>query len=136
MWCCAGWTSFGGVETTSRGVASRPYTEFDLDGVAMMLQAGAEVDGPNPVDQNMTVLHYAARNGSAEAVVFLLMMGANSSSINGDLWTPLHTAAYSGHVDVCATLVHRGGADLAARDNHGWTPIHWAAHGGHADVCR
>lgn len=136
MWCCAGWASFGHVETTIEGVAGRPYTEFDLDGVAVMLQAGADVSGPNPMDMNMTALHYAARNGSAEAVDFLLMMGANNSSTTHDLWTPLHTAAYSGHVGACASLVRRGGADLDARDNHGWTPIHWAAYGGHADVCR
>lgn len=71
----------------------------------------------------MTVLHYAARNGTVEGVDFLLLMGVDANAPTRSMWTPLHTAAYSGHVDACASLVRRGGADVQAKDKDGCDPI-------------
>lgn len=42
-----------------------------------------------------------------------------------DRYTPLHRAAYSGHLEVVRTLDHHG-ADLHARTVDGWTPLHSA----------
>ncbi|KAJ8256736.1 hypothetical protein COCON_G00188880 [Conger conger] len=42
-----------------------------------------------------------------------------------DRYTPLHRAAYSGHLEVARTLVHHA-ADLHARTVDGWTPLHSA----------
>lgn len=44
--------------------------------------------------------------------------------------TPLHWAAYHGHLPVVHCLVSCG-AVLEARNKDGQTPLHWAAMGGH-----
>jgi peptide-methionine (S)-S-oxide reductase len=48
--------------------------------------------------------------------------------------TPLHQAAFAGHLDVVALLVERG-ADRDVRDLlYQGTPEDWAGHGGHEEV--
>lgn len=42
-----------------------------------------------------------------------------------DQYTPLHRAAYSGHLDVAHELVAQG-ADVHAQTVDGWTPLHSA----------
>lgn len=42
-----------------------------------------------------------------------------------DQYTPLHRAAYSGHLDVAHELVSHG-ADVHAQTVDGWTPLHSA----------
>ena len=47
--------------------------------------------------------------------------------------TPLHLAAWQGHVDIVRLLLDRG-ADVNARGDGGRTPLHYAAYWGHLDV--
>ena len=44
-------------------------------------------------------------------------------SIDEDLYTPLHRAAYNGHVNVMKVLLKHG-ADPNAPTLDGWTPLH------------
>lgn len=46
-----------------------------------------------------------------------------------DLYTPLHRASYSGHVNIVQLLIDRG-ADVRARTIDGWEPIHSACRWG------
>lgn len=55
------------------------------------------------------------------------------NSQDEDWYTPLHRAAYSGHLEVAHTLVHHG-ADLHARTVDGWTPLHSACRWNNAAV--
>lgn len=48
-------------------------------------------------------------------------------------WTPLHLAAYFGHISVVKALLENG-ADVNARNGMGDTPLHRAAFTGRADV--
>jgi ankyrin repeat protein len=74
----------------------------------------------------------AAKAGNPAAVRALLE--ADRSLVDArdsDASTPLHCAAWKGHVDVAAVLLEFG-ADIQARnDNAHWgdTPLHAAAHG-------
>ncbi|KAI5885413.1 ankyrin, partial [Schizophyllum commune H4-8] len=43
--------------------------------------------------------------------------------------TPLHVAAYHGHINMVELLVERG-ANIEARGEGGWTPLHFAAQEG------
>jgi ankyrin repeat protein len=52
-----------------------------------------------------------------------------------DGWTPLHSAAQSGYLDVVKFLVEQQ-AEVNAKDIHGWTPLHLAAGNGHLDVVK
>jgi ankyrin repeat protein len=47
--------------------------------------------------------------------------------------TPLHVAAWKGHIAVARALVDRG-ADLGLRDEEGQTPFEQAASSGHAEL--
>jgi hypothetical protein len=77
----------------------------------------------------------AARNGDTARVRELLRKGANANAKDRGGWTPLHWAAFWGHVDVAKLLLEHG-ADVNARDEDSRTPLHVAAAGGHAEVAR
>jgi len=49
--------------------------------------------------------------------------------------TPLHSAAFGGHVEIVKLLLERG-ADPNAKTDDGLTPLHIAAFKGHVDVVR
>jgi ankyrin repeat protein len=58
---------------------------------------------------------------------------ANAADSNG--YTPLHEAAWRGHLDVVHLLLECK-ADVKATDSEGDTPLHHAARNGHVDVVR
>ena len=82
-------------------------------------------------------LHKAAREGDADRVRKLLDAGAvvNVRNANkGHLqYTPLHWAAYYGHLEIAEILISRG-ADLDAEDPDYATPLYLAAEQGHPKV--
>ncbi|RPB17913.1 ankyrin, partial [Terfezia boudieri ATCC MYA-4762] len=47
--------------------------------------------------------------------------------------TPLHLAAWKGHLDMVDELIKEG-AIIDADDNSNRSPLHWAAQGGNLDV--
>jgi uncharacterized protein (TIGR02996 family) len=124
--------------------------------ITLLLDQRAEIDAQDA--RGETALVYASRHGHDDAVRALLdrgaslegrhrsiLMGAVASSGPGRIlallvergaqlesltWL-LHLAARNPNDDAVPTL-HRLGADLEARDEHGWTALHWAAFGGNA----
>jgi len=74
----------------------------------------------------------AAKAGNAADVRSLLEADRSlANSRDSDASTPLHCAAWKGHVEVAAVLLDFG-ADIQARNENGhWgdTPLHAAAHG-------
>ena len=54
---------------------------------------------------------------------------------NTDKWTPLHTAAKFGHVDICRILLENS-EDKNPPNINGVTPLHVAAKEGHLEVCK
>jgi len=77
----------------------------------------------------------AVAKGDLKKIESLLKRGVNPNIRDKDGKTPLHNAAYLGHVAVAKLLLEHG-ADIHARDNANWTPLHFAASGGHVDVVR
>ncbi len=77
----------------------------------------------------------AIAKGDLKKIESLLKQGVNPNIRDKDGKTPLHNAAYLGHVAVAKLLLEHG-ADIHARDNANWTPLHWAAYKGHFDVAR
>jgi ankyrin repeat protein len=71
----------------------------------------------------LTALHYAARDGYADAVAMLLdaKTGVNTRSA-GDLSTPLVMAAVNGNYDIAMTLLDRG-ADANMPNDDGIAPL-------------
>ena len=63
----------------------------------------------------------------------LLTSGANVNARTRNGNTPLHSAAFYGHMEIAELLLARG-ADVNAKTQNGTTPMHWAAIKDHKDV--
>jgi cytohesin len=55
----------------------------------------------------------------------MLKHGANPNAKDDNGWTPLHRAAYCGHVEIVMILLERG-ADPLIADNEGNIPLDYA----------
>jgi uncharacterized protein len=74
----------------------------------------------------LTALHFAAREGYADAARALLAAGANVNQPSaGDRTTPLLIAVINGHFDLAQMLIERGG-DVVLPSAGGVTPLYAA----------
>ncbi len=69
----------------------------------------------------LTALHYAAEEGCAEVVKFLVEKGVDINATKYERWTPLHAATYEGKLKIIRFLLDKG-ADPTIRDTDGKTP--------------
>eukprot|EP01136_Pigoraptor_vietnamica_P034115 Opistho-1_new@97733 len=85
-------------------------------------------------------LHKAAKDGDVDKIKKLLKGGlfakkADVSTTDDHSWTPLHYAAYEGHVDAIHLLVAHG-CDVHARTIDGELALHLAAKKGGVPACK
>jgi ankyrin repeat protein len=73
----------------------------------------------------LTALHFAIRQGHADAVKLLLESGAELNQPSGDGTTPLLAAIINGRFDLAMSLLDRGADPRLASDN-GVTPLYAA----------
>jgi hypothetical protein len=86
---------------------------------------------PNTADATgTTLLMYAARNGNAELLEFLLKSRANILKANKFGDTPLAVAALAGNLPIVRQLLAAG----AKASGPGWNALHYAAYAGHLAV--
>lgn len=79
-------------------------------------------------------LHYAVRGGSLPVVQYLVeQKGADLNVKNNVDGTPLHDAAYRGHIDIVRYLLKKG-ANAQLRDQMNNTPIDCARERGHSST--
>lgn len=101
----------------------------DLDGLKRMLDAGADVNGRDTLDQ--TPLIAAVSQDSLTAVEALLKRGASVSIVDKAGWSPLHFATFfSADTTVMKALLDAG-ADVNAQNDRGITALYFAAATGH-----
>ncbi len=82
--------------------------------------------------QGNTALHKAVKLNDVETVQKLMKFGiVNVANALG--YTPLHSAAYAGHVEIAEILI-KAGADVNAQTKLGKTPLWWAADQRHAKM--
>jgi hypothetical protein len=82
-----------------------------------------------------TQLHFCVMNGWTSRVKRLLSIRNINVNVKEDMdgETPLHYAAWKGHVEI-ARLLLQNGADVNAKDRWDRTPLHDAAFQGHVDI--
>ena len=95
------------------------------------------VEGTAPIDFDPTIypksyanggftpLHFAAREGEADAARLLIEAGSDIDAIAADGKNTLALAIYNGHYDVASLLVEHG-ADVNQADAEGFPPLFWA----------
>jgi len=89
--------------------------------------------------QNEKLMIKAAKKGDVAAVKQLLKTDKDLTNARDmDDSTPLHCAAWKGHLEVVKALLDAG-ADINAKsqnDHYGDTPLHAASHGNQKDVVK
>ena len=78
-------------------------------------------------------MEVALADGKLEIAKTLIKYGADVDSRDNLGWTPLHRAAYCGHVDVLRQLLDNG-ADINATEWEDFTPLHLASVNNRVDV--
>ncbi|XHG04129.1 hypothetical protein AWENTII_007410 [Aspergillus wentii] len=103
------------------------------EAVRMLLKRSVDPNVPRkhgPYRMQMMPLHIAAEEGHLEIVEMLLDAGAKISEVfekyRRGVWSALHGAIFSGHVDVAALLIQRG-IDISLTTARGFTTLHFAA---------
>eukprot|EP00002_Diphylleia_rotans_P020857 TRINITY_DN4054_c0_g1_i4.p1 TRINITY_DN4054_c0_g1~~TRINITY_DN4054_c0_g1_i4.p1 ORF type:complete len:218 (+),score=50.68 TRINITY_DN4054_c0_g1_i4:61-714(+) len=85
-------------------------------------------------DDGRTAFHWACAQRMMVAAQYLASHAHNIATLvnqkDGDSWTPLHSAASAGHVDVVEFLLQNG-AKVDATTNEGRTPLFYAASKNH-----
>jgi len=71
-------------------------------------------------------IHKAARDGNIEAVKHHLDTGTDVNSKDRREETPMHHAAWKGHIDIVELLIANGAIVNPRGDNYGRTPLHYA----------
>jgi ankyrin repeat protein len=116
-----------------RGAAPDPVDPDDPAGTprAGRRGGGGDPNAPRPLSDiqqigrqgGFTALHYAARDGYAEAALMLLDAGVDINlPSGGDGSTPMLVAAINGHFDLAKTLLDRG-ADPNRASDDGAAPL-------------
>jgi ankyrin repeat protein len=106
------------------------FAAYDL--LPTLLNKGCDVNASNNV--GATPLHYACFSDtfSAESAMTLVRHGANVEVVETD-WgcTPLHWAAFNGHVELCRVLCIAGASPMT-RDKCGNDPISYSRQSGNS----
>jgi ankyrin repeat protein len=94
-----------------------------LTTIKQLISLGADVNRSSGAEEKcMTVLHFAAEGGHAEALKLLIKHGAMVDSRSTSLSTPFYRAARSGSLEALKTL-YDAGADINAKTWDHWTPL-------------
>ena len=82
---------------------------------------------PRPEKPEAVPLYYAARLGFRDLAEHLIAKHPEHVNARGGYkFTPIHVAAFAGHVDILSLLIEHG-ADVNGRDDGGDTPLHQAS---------
>eukprot|EP01046_Picozoa_sp_COSAG06_P036659 COSAG06_NODE_4064_length_4611_cov_23.753324_4_plen_429_part_00 len=101
--------------------------------VDLLVERGADLAATD--GHGLTALHWAARQRH-EAIIELLLRHKVPIDVTDETahsWTPLHYAAFGGHVG-CTQLLLAAGADATFRDSHNWSALQWAKRQRNFDV--
>eukprot|EP00929_Paragymnodinium_shiwhaense_P121041 TRINITY_DN93160_c0_g1_i1.p1 TRINITY_DN93160_c0_g1~~TRINITY_DN93160_c0_g1_i1.p1 ORF type:complete len:515 (+),score=164.96 TRINITY_DN93160_c0_g1_i1:110-1654(+) len=134
----------GAPKGSRAGKSNKRKREFDGSGSGKGAGKG-KATGEDGADEEVPAsklrtsdLHLAGRNGEIAKIKALLADKATAEDVkcqDKHKRTPLHLAAFFGHVSAVEALVD-GGADANKEATDGFTALHFAAQQGHIEVLR
>ncbi|KAL1140202.1 hypothetical protein AAG570_000134 [Ranatra chinensis] len=87
-------------------------------------------------EEGKLVFYYVAKNDFLSLKSIILQHNLNVDIYDEHGMTPLKSAAYNGHKEICQFLLDQG-ADVNCKNHeHGYTALHFAALSGNAEVCQ
>ena len=81
-----------------------------------------------------TALHYYARYGDYEKIIYFENKGINMKIETNDGKNCLHIAALYGHLNLCKRLIDEHNFNALMTDYDGWTPLHFSAKFGSCEL--
>jgi cytohesin len=124
-----------------RGYTALHYSAFGghVDGVRLLLAAGASATACSDDRELATPLHKACHNGSIECAEMLIAAGARLDARDAEGALPLHKAVKRGHTQLLRFLQRQSGAPPASEtamlaDYFESTTLHKAAFGKHSGL--
>ena len=108
------------------------HAQRNRDVFKLLLAQGADINVED--EDDMTLLHWAARRGDKDFVEFLLANGADVNiKVGAGNKTPLHEATEKGHKEIVELLLDHG-AEINAMDGQGYTPMYYAVSKDRKDI--
>jgi len=98
-------------------------------------QALVKILKASQINLDEALFSIAQSNENYWFIPFLVQAGAKIDVEEQSGSTPLHWAAFDGHLPVVQALI-AAGANINAQDLYHWTPLHWAAFNGHTNVAQ
>lgn len=98
----------------------------------ILIKAGADVNCRNR-DGAMPI-HVACKKGNLAACLSLVAADADVNAKDKS-YSPLHYAAFNGHIKICEALLEAGANATILEDKLG-SPLHFAAYKGNTKVCK
>jgi ankyrin repeat protein len=97
------------------------------DVIAVLIDAGAGVNASFSIEYDGSMLRLAVVSNAIKCVELLLQAGDDTSVLNSEGKTALHTAAEVNEDAAIIDLLLKAGVEIDAKDMIGRTPLHWAA---------
>uniref|UniRef100_A0A1X7TDZ0 Death domain-containing protein n=1 Tax=Amphimedon queenslandica TaxID=400682 RepID=A0A1X7TDZ0_AMPQE len=122
-----------GITELSCGEDKYDIREFSIEEVK---HSSTDIDICDPLwyENTSTPLHEAAWKGLKDEVQWLLnKFDCNTYQRGFNGWTPLHSAAYGGHIEILQLLIHQG-IDPNEGDDNSVSSIHMASYKGHLSI--
>jgi len=94
-----------------------PANIKDINSIINLVESGVDINKKYGYFHE-TLLHLAAQNNWIETVQYLVSKGADVNARDRFNYTPLHDAAYGGHMDIIKCFLENGADKFAINDDN------------------
>lgn len=102
--------------------------------VRLLLDNGAYIDAKDA--NHISAIDYVCFRGKESMADLLIQLGVNTQVVDGQDWTPLHSAVYYGSVHIVKSLLGANSANIDARNGYGVTALGLAIMNSHGELIK
>jgi ankyrin repeat protein len=100
------------------------------------IEGGLDVNAVEDNGKGVTLMHYAAQEGSVEIIKLLLRHSAHYDTLNRDGITPFYLACQNGFFEIANILIQLPNVNINVITVKGCTPLFAASQEGHLDIVK